>query len=180
MVSCLISRYNTTSLRQQDRFLRNFSWQFFIYCQNFFDRESSRNSFSNFTLTDDIFPSILPTPDLPRCPFDVESVWPFGPFISISPFELRHNVREGVETSILILSYKSNFLDFVVSDHVVPIVLSAQDYIAEVFDSSGTNYGLKISAFQSPSITIKEIRNYKSMHHHREVVSSGGCNAISI
>ena len=43
-----------------------------------------------------------------------------------------------------------------VTGHAIPISLAAQNYIAEVLDRTGTEFGLKIPSFQSPSLTMKE------------------------
>ena len=43
-----------------------------------------------------------------------------------------------------------------VTSHAAPILLAAQDHTAEVFDSTGTDFGLKIPSFPSSSLTMKE------------------------
>ena len=40
--------------------------------------------------------------------------------------------------------------------HVVQIFFGVQDHIAEVLNSAGSDFGLKIYFFQSPSLTMKE------------------------
>ena len=40
--------------------------------------------------------------------------------------------------------------------HALPIFLAAENFIAEVLDSTGTDFSLKLPSFQSPSFTMKE------------------------
>ena len=54
--------------------------------------------------------------------------------------------------------------DFSVTGYNIPIFLAAQDYIAEVPDSTCVDFGLKIASFPSPSLTMKEIVFYTINH----------------
>ena len=43
-----------------------------------------------------------------------------------------------------------------ITGHSILIFLGAQIYIADMLDSTGTNFGLEVPHFQLPSLTIKE------------------------
>ena len=68
------------------------------------------------------------------------------PFVFWTPFShsrttvvLLHIPIRALVTTILLLSSKSNFIEgHSVTGYAIPIFLSTQNYIAEVFDSTGT------------------------------------------
>ena len=43
-----------------------------------------------------------------------------------------------------------------VTGHAISILLAAENYIAEVLDNTGTDFGVKIPSFQYPSLTMEE------------------------
>ena len=59
-------------------------------------------------------------------------------------------------TSVIQIEFLRFHLGLRITRNVIPIFIAAQDDIADVFDSTGINFGLKILSFQSPSLTTKE------------------------
>ena len=90
------------------------------------------------------FELLFPTPELPWYYLEMESVWPLQIHICVRiALQYLRSCLNIHPTSFIQVEFLRFHQGLCVAGHAVSIFLAAQDYIAEVVDSTGTYFGLK-------------------------------------